>query len=72
MEGDPKMSTYFTIAMIGRAPQTTEADTLGEALENLGIDDAQTTFRANGQSVDLEYSPSEPVTVVGAKNLVGA
>lgn len=64
--------TYITIALIGQAPRTVEANTLGDALELLGIDSDQTTFRANGETVDLDYAPSEPVTVSGAKNLVGA
>lgn len=63
---------YITIAMVGRPPQTVEAATLGAAVEELGIDADQTTFRANGSQVDLDYAPSEAVTVVGAKNLVGA
>jgi len=64
--------TYFTIAMVGRAPQVVEADTLGEAVAKLDIDASQTTFRANGASVDLDFESDEPVTVMGAKNLVGA
>jgi hypothetical protein len=58
--------------MIGRAPQTVDAQTLGEALDGLDIDTDQTTFRANGVQVGLDYAPTEAVTVVGAKNLVGA
>ena len=64
--------TYITIAMVGRAPQSVDAETLGDAVNALGIDAEQTTFRANGASVGLDYAPSEPVTVSGAKNLVGA
>lgn len=63
---------YITVAMVGKAPQTFDVQTLGEALELAGIDAEQTTFRANGAQVDTDYSPTEPVTVVGAKNLVGA
>jgi len=64
--------TYITIAMVGRAPQSVDAENLGDALQKLGIDAELTTFRAGGQSVDLSFSPAEPTTVVGAKNLVGA
>ena len=64
--------TYFTIAMVGRAPEVVEAVTLGEAVATLGIDASQTTFRANGGTVDLDFERDEPVTVMGAKNLVGA
>jgi len=64
--------TYITIAMVGRAPQSVDAETLGDALAELGIDADQTTFRANGATVGTDYEPTHPVTVVGAKNLVGA
>lgn len=64
--------TYYTIAMIGRAPQTVDAEDLGDALNKLDIDASQTTFRANGVQVDVSFESDEPVTVVGAKNLVGA
>lgn len=63
---------YITVAMVGRPPATEQGSTLGEVLTKLGIDADQTTFRANGEQVDLDYAPTDPVTVVGAKNLVGA
>lgn len=64
--------TYYTIAMVGRAPQSVDADSLGDALSQLGIESDQVTFRANGSQVDESFVANEPVTVVGAKNLVGA
>lgn len=66
------MMTHFTIAPIGKAPQLVEADTLGEALDILGMDTESATFRANGQNVGLDFAPDEPVTVAVAKNLTGA
>lgn len=64
--------TYITIAMVGRPPQSIDAVTLGDAVDALGIDASETTFRCGGQTVDLDFQPTEPVTVLGAKNLVGA
>ena len=63
---------YFTIAQVGKAPQLVEGEDLGDALDKLGIDTDNATFRANGANVGLDFAPSEPVTVAVAKNLTGA
>lgn len=65
-------NTTFTIALVGRAPLVCEAANLGDALTILNVDSDQATFRANGQQVGLDFAPGGAVTVMGAKNLVGA
>lgn len=64
--------TYYTIAMVGRKPESVEASSLGDALSKLNIDADKTTFKAYGQRVDTDFVSNEDVTVSGAKNLVGA